>query len=40
MQDYGCFHTEDKTLLEKELVFAVVWFMWPKKLEDGRSNDI
>ena len=27
MQDYGCFHTEDKESLEKELVSAVVWFM-------------
>ena len=40
MQDYGCFHTEDKESLEKELVSAVVWPMWPKKWEDGKSNDI
>ena len=24
MQEYGCFHTEDKESLEKELVSAVV----------------
>ena len=40
MQEYGCFHTEDKESLGKELVSAVVWLMWPKKWEDGRSNDI
>ena len=33
------FPQEDKESLEKELVFAVVWLMWPKKWEDGRSND-
>ena len=40
MQDYECFHTEDKESLEKELVSAIAWLMWPKKWEDGRSNDI
>ena len=34
------FPQDDKESLEKELVSAVVWLMWPKKWEDGRSNDI
>ena len=42
MQDYGCFHTEDKESLEKELVSTVVWLMDQrnKKMENRMISSL
>ena len=42
MQEYGCFHTEDKESLEKELVSTVVWLMDQrnKKMENRMTSSL
>ena len=42
MQDYACFHIEDKESLEKELVSTVVWLMDQrnKKMENRMTSSL